>query len=111
MNIRMVYITAGSREEARTIGKLLVESHLAACVNILGPVNSLYMWEGRLEDATEYVLIVKSVAEQVPQLVEAVKSAHSYDCPCVVSLRVDDGNPAFLNWIADQVRPAPNAIA
>jgi periplasmic divalent cation tolerance protein len=108
MNTRLIYMTAGSREEARSIGKLLVESRLAACVNILGPVNSLYMWEGRLEDADEFVLIAKTVAERVPQLVDAVKGAHSYDCPCVVSLQVDDGHSAFLDWIAGQVRLPAN---
>ena len=103
MKINFVYMTAGSKDEARKIGKELVTSKLAACVNILDNMNSFYRWEGEVQDDTEVVMIAKTTEARVPQLIEKVKSLHSYDCPCIVSIPVAGGNPAFLDWIAEQV--------
>lgn len=99
-----VYMTAGSKEEAVAVGEALINEKLAACVNILDHMNSIFMWEGKVEHDTETVLIAKTTAERVPELVEKVKEIHSYDCPCIVSLPIVDGNPAFIEWIADEVR-------
>jgi periplasmic divalent cation tolerance protein len=103
MKVNFIYMTAGSREEARKIGKELVMSGLAACVNILDNMNSLYMWQGDVQDDSEIVMIAKTTEDRVPQLVEKVKSLHSYECPCIVSLPVSGGHQAFLDWIADEV--------
>ena len=103
MKINFVYMTTGSRDEARKIGKELVISKLAACVNILDNMNSFYRWEGEVQDDTEVVMIAKTTEARMPQLIEKVKSLHSYDCPCIVSIPVAGGNPAFLDWIAGQV--------
>ena len=99
MEIYMIYITASSKEEARTIGRELVLSKLAACANIFDNMNSFYYWDGKLQDDTEAVLIAKTTKERVPQLIDKVKSLHSYECPCIVTLPVAGGNPAFLNWV------------
>ena len=104
MEVNFIYMTAGSRDEARKISKALVVSRLAACVNILDNINSFYMWEGKVQDETEVVMIAKTTAARVPQLVEKVKSLHSYDCPCIVSIPVSDGNRDFLDWIAEEVK-------
>ena len=104
MKVNFIYMTAGSREEARKIGKELVTSKLAACVNILNNMNSLYMWQGKVQDDSEIVLIAKTTEDRVPQLVEKVKSLHSYECPCIVSIPVSGGNQAFLDWIAEEVK-------
>jgi periplasmic divalent cation tolerance protein len=104
MDINFVYMTAGSKEEARKIGKELVMARLAACVNILDHMNSFYWWDGEIQDDTEVVMIAKTTAARVPDLVKKVKSLHSYDCPCVVSLPVAGGHPAFLDWIAGEVK-------
>ena len=104
MGIHFVYMTAGSKEEARKIGKQLVASKLAACVNILDNMNSMYMWDGELQDDSEVVCIAKTTAERVPELIEKVRSLHSYDCPCIVSLPVSDGHKPFLDWISDQTK-------
>ena len=104
MKINFVYMTAGSKDEARNIGKELVSSKLAACVNILDNMNSFYMWDGELQDDNEVVMIAKTTQDRVPDLVQKVKALHSYDCPCIVSLPVTDGNQAFLDWIVEQVR-------
>ena len=97
-------MTAGSRDEARKIGKELVISRLAACVNILDNMNSFYLWDGKVQDDTEVVMIAKTTEDQVPALVEKVKSLHSYECPCIVSIPVSGGNQAFLDWIAEEVK-------
>ena len=103
MDIRFVYMTAGSLEEARRIGRELVESRLAACVNILPGMQSIYRWEGKIEAADEVVVIAKTTASRVPELTAKVKSLHSYDCPCVVSLKVEGGHQPFLDWIGANV--------
>ena len=104
MQINFVYMTAGSKDEARNIGKELVSFKLAACVNILDNMNSFYMWDGELQDDNEVVMIAKTTQDRVPDLIQKVKALHSYDCPCIVSLPLIDGNQAFLDWIVEQVR-------
>ncbi len=104
MEIYMIYITASSKDEARTIGRELVLSKLAACANIFDNMNSFYFWDGKLQDDTEAVLIAKTTKERVPQLIDKVKSLHSYECPCIVTLPVIDGNPAFLEWVVAEVK-------
>ncbi len=105
MDINFIYMTAGDTEEAKKIAGELVASRLAACVNILDNMNSVYMWQGKLQEDSEVVLIAKTTRAHVPQLVEKVKSLHSYDCPCIVSLPVLDGHQPFLEWIEAEVKP------
>jgi periplasmic divalent cation tolerance protein len=96
----LVYVTAGSRDEAVKIGRAAVESRLAACANVLpAPTTSIYWWQGKLEQAEEVSLILKTRAALVDELVAKVKEQHSYDCPCVVALPIEGGNPQFLEWI------------
>jgi periplasmic divalent cation tolerance protein len=104
MKTNIIYITAGNMDEARTIGKDLVSNRLAACVNIIDNINSMYWWEGKIQDEREVIIIAKSRESLVPNLIERVKSLHSYSCPCVVSLPILDGNKAFLAWIVDETR-------
>jgi periplasmic divalent cation tolerance protein len=105
MDIRFIYMTAGSAAEARAIGADLVQRRLAACVNILEPMQSLYVWEGELQEAREAVLIAKTTAARVPEVIDRVKALHSYECPCVVSLPVEAGYHPFLEWVAAGVVP------
>ena len=104
MKVNFIYMTAGSKDEARKIGKELVISRLAACVNILDNMNSFYMWQGKVQDDAEIVMIAKTTEDRVPALIEKVKSLHSYDCPCIVSIPVSGGNQAFLDWIAEETK-------
>ena len=104
MEINFIYMTAGDKAEAKKIAGELVASRLAACVNIFDNMNSLYMWQGNVQDDSEIVLIAKTTEDRVPQLVEKVKSLHSYECPCIVSIPVSGGNQAFLDWIAEEVK-------
>lgn len=99
MSQRFIYVTTSNKEEARRIGRALVESRLAACVNILDGMNSMYWWEGKVQDEFETVLIAKTREELVEPLIEKVKGLHGYTCPCVVALPIVQGNPAYLDWI------------
>ena len=101
--IRFIYITAGDKEEARQIGMALVESRLAACVNIIDQMTSMYRWEGKIQEDQEVILIAKTTDKNVPVLMNKVKEMHSYDCPCIVCLPVTEGNEPFLEWIQGQV--------
>lgn len=105
MTIKMVYMTAGNMDEASRIAKALVQRRLAACVNIIDGMRSVYEWEGTLEEAREVVMIAKTHAHCLPELEEAVKGMHSYDCPCIVGVDVSDGNNEFLDWVRAQVNP------
>lgn len=104
MTQKLIYITAGSEEEAKRIGRALVEERLAACANVLGAVTSFYWWQGALQEDGEAVLIAKTRTDLVDRLVERVKALHGYDCPCVVALPIEAGNPAFLDWIDAETR-------
>ena len=104
MQYVVIFVTCSSRKEARAIADNLVGSKLAACVNIIGNMNSLYMWEGEIQDDQEVVLIAKTREDRVEELTEKVKSIHSYDCPCIVSLPILNGNRAFLDWIRESIK-------
>ena len=105
MKINFVYMTAGSKDEAKKIGQELVTSRLAACVNILDNMKSFYRWDGEIQEDTEVVMIAKTTEERIPDLIEMVKSMHSYDCPCIVRLPVLGGHRPYLDWIAGEVNP------
>ena len=104
MSVNLIYVTAGSVEEARTIGNKLVSDRLAACVNIIDNVSSMYWWEGEIQDDKEVILIAKTKESLVPELVEKVRSMHSYSCPCIVSLPILNGNRAFLDWVVEETK-------
>ncbi|ANC91588.1 divalent-cation tolerance protein CutA [Azospirillum humicireducens] len=93
------YITAGSRDEALRIGRSLVEERLAACVNILDGMTSVYRWNGSIEQADEAVLIAKTRSSLFDRLTVRVRDLHSYDTPCVVELAAGRGNTAYLDWL------------
>ena len=99
MNFQFIYIITKDKEEARKIGRELVESKLAACVNIIDNMNSIYWWKGEIKDDNEAVLIAKTKKSLVHEVIKKVKKMHSYDCPCIVSLPIKDGNEDYLKWI------------
>ncbi|MCF8129470.1 MAG: divalent-cation tolerance protein CutA [Deltaproteobacteria bacterium] len=104
MNANLVYITASSEKEAFKIGKVLVSERLAASVNLIGPVRSLYWWEGEIQDEQEVVIVAKTTEGLVERLTEKVVSMHSYVCPCVISLPIKKGHAPFLDWIESVTR-------
>ncbi|MFQ5730883.1 MAG: divalent-cation tolerance protein CutA [Planctomycetaceae bacterium] len=102
MTAAIVYVTASNKDEALRIGRALVEERLAACVNVIDGMTSVYHWEGNIEESAEALMIAKTQPELVETLIERVKSLHSYSCPCVVSWPIETGNPAYLDWIRDE---------
>jgi periplasmic divalent cation tolerance protein len=103
MQTRVVYITAGDMHEARSIGRVLVESKLAACVNIVGGMTAIYRWEDRIQEDSEVVVIAKTTARRLDALKAKVLEIHSYDCPCIVAFSPSDGHAPFMQWIGEQV--------
>lgn len=99
-----VYITTSGTEEAERIGAALVEERLAACVNILPGMKSIYWWEGAMETSQEAILIAKTNDERLTALIDKASEMHSYDCPCIVALPIERGYDPFLVWIHNSVR-------
>jgi periplasmic divalent cation tolerance protein len=104
MRLNLIYITAKNKEEAEKIGKELVESRLAACVNIIDNIHSWYQWEGKIQEDDEAILIAKTKESLMPEFIEKVKSMHSYECPCIVSLPLLDGNQDYLAWVQKETK-------
>ena len=99
MTAYLVYITAAGEDEARKLGRALIEARLAAGVNIIPHVRSLYRWRGEVHDEREAAVIAKTRDSLVEALIAKVKELHSYECPCVVALPIVAGNPDYLDWI------------
>jgi periplasmic divalent cation tolerance protein len=102
MNAMMIYITAKNAEEAEAIGSVLVDERLVACVNIIGPVRSVYSWKGKIERESEAVMVAKTKESLVDKVIARVKALHSYDVPCIEAIPIVKGNPAYLQWIYDE---------
>jgi len=103
-DLRIAYITVGTKQEARQIGKKLVEERLAACVNIIDGMESMYWWKDTIETDQEIILLAKTTSAYMKQLTEQVMALHPYDCPCVLSFspNSDEGNPDYLQWLIEE---------
>jgi periplasmic divalent cation tolerance protein len=101
---RIVLTTAGTKEEAHKIARALVEHQLAACVNIVPHVESVYRWEGEVEEATEWLLVIKTNAASFVPVREAIRELHSYDLPECVCLAIEDGSAEYLQWMGESIR-------
>jgi periplasmic divalent cation tolerance protein len=99
----VVLITAGSQEEADRIANALVAEMLAACVNVLPGVTSVYRWEGEVQRDQEWLLVAKSTREVLDDLVRCVQAIHSYDLPEIIALPVVGGSEAYLRWLDGEV--------
>jgi periplasmic divalent cation tolerance protein len=102
-NKKIVFTTAGTREEAENIASALVERKLAACVNVVA-INSIYRWKGEVERATEHLLIIKTTAGAFERVRAAIAELSSYDLPECIQLPIEAGSQAYLNWIDDSVQ-------
>ena len=103
MAIVFAYIVCKNKSEAKKIGKALLESRLAACVNIFDKMESMYWWKGKIESAHETVLIAKTTKKIFLKLSKKVKSLHSYFVPCILQLEIKDGNKEYVKWLIDNV--------
>jgi len=96
----IVLTTAGSQEEAQKLAHALVDRRLAACVNIVPRIESVYRWQGKVETAQEWLLIIKTQAAAFGRVRDAVKELHSYDLPECVMLEIIEGDKGYLEWLA-----------
>jgi|ERR1017187_2065524 periplasmic divalent cation tolerance protein len=101
---QIVLSTAGSEEEARKIAHHLVERQLAACVNIVPHIESIYRWQGKMESSREWLLLIKTTAEKFPAVRDAIRELHSYDLPECVAIGIQDGSSEYLEWIGQSVK-------
>jgi len=101
---KLVLTTCGSQPEAQKIAKALVERQLAACVNIVPQIASVYRWQGKVETAEESLLVIKTTAGGFERLREALVELHSYQVPECIEIGIEDGSAAYLEWIGESVR-------
>jgi periplasmic divalent cation tolerance protein len=96
---KIVLTTCETKSDARALGALLVEKKLAACVNILPEVESVYVWQGKVEQQTESKLFIKTNVQRLDELMLCIKQHHTYDVPEIQVIDVSAGNPDYFNWI------------
>jgi len=101
---RIVLTTAGSQQEAQKIAEALVAQRLAACVNIISGIHSVYRWQAKVEQADEWLLLIKTTESASAPLRDAITKLHSYEVPECIVLSIEDGTPAYLDWIGDSVK-------
>jgi periplasmic divalent cation tolerance protein len=107
-DVILVLCTCPNQEEAGSLARRLVERGLAACVTITGGARSVYRWQGAIETAEEYLLLIKTTRERFDPLRREIEGAHSYQVPEVLALPVVAGSPNYLDWLAASVAPVEN---
>ncbi len=104
MEALSIYVTAANEAEAKMIAQTVVEERLAACANLLGPIQSIYWWDGKMCEEGEFALLFKASSSRIKELIVRIKSLHSYDVPCITCHPIADGNPDFLGWISAETQ-------
>ena len=99
----LVLTTAGSPEEARKIARAIVERQMAACVNVLPKIHSTYRWQGKVEEAEEWLLLIKTTRAAFAHVRKTIKELHSYELPECIAFAAEDGSPEYLKWIEECV--------
>jgi periplasmic divalent cation tolerance protein len=100
----VVFITAANKKEAGRIAEKLIKDKLAACVNIVRGVESLFWWKSKVDKQVEFLLIAKSRRDKLPKLIQAVKKEHSYEVPEIIAIPIIAGDKKYLRWIDDSIR-------
>jgi periplasmic divalent cation tolerance protein len=103
MSVLLMISTAGSEKEARKIAKKLVEARLAACVNLIPGVTSLFYWEGKLCQDRETMILIKTAGGQCREIINEIKKIHSYEVPEMLFFRADAGEKRYLQWVSRMV--------
>lgn len=97
--MHLIYITFPNKDEAIKVAHEIIKEKLAACANIYANVTSIYEWQGKVRQNEEVTLICKTSDDNVDEIIRSVKRLHSYDCPCIVAIKVEKGNEDFLKWV------------
>jgi periplasmic divalent cation tolerance protein len=106
----VVFVTTANESDAGAIGRALVEERLAACANLVGPIRSIYRWRDAVEDAPEYLLLIKTRAGLFEALQARVKQLHPYEVPEIIAVDIKKGSPLYLAWVRESTTP-PRAKA
>ncbi len=109
-DLMVVLVTASSQEEADDIATELVNSMLAACVNVIPGITSVYRWEGKLQHSQEWLLVIKSRRDVLDTLVQRVQTMHSYDLPEIIALPLTGGSDAYLGWLDREIHGGWHAL-
>lgn len=99
-----VYAVFASDDEARNIGRTMVERRLAACVNVLGPCHSIYRWQGAIEEGAEAAALFKTAADRADALIAAIRALHSHETPAIVAWPIETADPAYQDWVIAETR-------
>ena len=99
----IVFVTTGNREESEKIARTLVSEGLAACVNIVENIKSIYKWNGKIEESEENLLIIKTLKEKFEKLSSKIKEEHSYDNPEIISFEISQGSEEYLKWVKESM--------
>jgi periplasmic divalent cation tolerance protein len=91
--------TTASREEAQSMAHVLIERHLAGCVQIIGPIHSVYRWQDEIEQANEWQLIIKTSRQRYAEVEQAILELHSYECPEIIATPIEAGSEPYLQWL------------
>ena len=100
----VIFVTAKDKEEALKISEVLLDDKLAACVNIIGQVESLFWWQGKINEENESMLVIKSKHSLLPEIIDKVKGVHTYSVPEIIALPIVGGDEDYLKWIDESVR-------
>jgi periplasmic divalent cation tolerance protein len=103
MSVVSVYVLFATIQEAKQIGRTVIDERLAACINILGPVRSIYRWQGAVETADEIAAILKTSHLQADALITRIAELHTYDVPCIVTWPIDKILRSYADWVEDNV--------
>jgi periplasmic divalent cation tolerance protein len=103
MNFNVMLITVGNIEEGKKIAQVLIELRLAACVNIIRNITSIYRWKGKIEEDDEHLLLIKTTEEKSLEIINKITELHSYENPECIALRIEKGSEKYLNWIKNVV--------
>jgi periplasmic divalent cation tolerance protein len=103
-DVMLVLSTASSEKEAMTIAQALVDQELAACVNVVPAIRSIYRWKGKIWNEVENLIFIKTTSAQLEEIKKTIKELHSYELPEVLAMKIDDGEKNVLNWIGSSVK-------
>jgi periplasmic divalent cation tolerance protein len=104
----IVSSTTDSEEAARALAASVIEAHLGACAQIVGPITSVYRWEGKVETSAEWRVEIKTAADRVSDVRDHIKANHTYDLPEIVYTPITGGSAEYLSWVVDESRPIPS---
>jgi periplasmic divalent cation tolerance protein len=99
----IVYVMCKNQTESLEIGRILIEKRLAACINVIPTIKSIYRWKGKIIEDSESILLAKTNIDRVEKLVQEVKEMHSYDVPCIEVIEVSGGNKDYFKWINSEL--------